>query len=89
MTSITAKLAQGYCRVYEGAAGNLPDSASEVAAKEILSVASSCNEGDILLALISGGGSALLSYPIDGITIEEKRKVQLYPKLYLLECSRE
>lgn len=62
-------------RIYEGAAGNLPDSVSEAAAKEILSVARRCREDDILIALISGGGSALLSYPVEGITLEEKRKI--------------
>ena len=62
-------------RIYEGAEGNLPDSASEAAAREVLSVARGCGEGDLLIALISGGGSALLSCPAAGISIEEKRKV--------------
>lgn len=62
-------------RIYEGAAGNLPDLASEVAAKEVLSMARSCGRGDLLIALISGGGSALLACPVVGITVEEKRKV--------------
>ena len=32
-------------------------------------------EGDLLLALISGGGSSLLSLPVEGVTIEDIRKV--------------
>ena len=30
---------------------------------------------DLVVALISGGGSALLSLPVDGVTVEEKRAV--------------
>lgn len=62
-------------RLYEGAEGNLPDSASELASREVLSVARSCGGDDILVALVSGGGSALLSCPVPGISVEEKRKV--------------
>ena len=62
-------------RIYEGAAGNLPDSASEAAAREALGVARRCGQDDILLVLISGGGSALLPCPAEGISLEEKRKV--------------
>ena len=62
-------------RVYEGAAGNLPDAASELAAREVLSVARGCGRDDLLLVLVSGGGSALLSCPAHGITILEKREV--------------
>ena len=32
-------------------------------------------EGSLLLALISGGGSSLLSLPVEGVTIEDIRKV--------------
>ena len=38
-------------------------------------MARGCGEEDILLALVSGGGSALLSSPVAGITLEEKREV--------------
>lgn len=62
-------------RLYEGAEGNLPDSTSELASREVLSVARSCGEDDILVALVSGGGSALLSCPVPGLSVAEKRKV--------------
>lgn len=62
-------------RLYEGAEGNLPDSTSELASQEVLSVARSCGEGDVLVALVSGGGSALLSCPVPGLSVAEKRKV--------------
>lgn len=62
-------------RLLEGARGNLPDAASELASHEVLSVARSCGEGDIVVALVSGGGSALLSCPVPGISVVEKREV--------------
>ncbi len=67
------------CRLYEGAEGNLPDLASEMASREVLSVAGSCCKDDLLVALVSGGGSALLSCPAEGIAVEEKRKVGAGP----------
>lgn len=53
----------------------MPDSASEAAAREALSMAKRCGQDDILIALVSGGGSALLPCPVEGITLQEKRKV--------------
>lgn len=75
MVPQTVYLTVWLIRIYEGAAGNLPDPASLAAAREVLSVARGCGKGDILVALISGGGSALLSCPVEGITVEEKREV--------------
>ena len=62
-------------RIMEGAANNLPDHAALKAALEILRVCSSALEGEIVVAIISGGGSALLPCPIQGVELEEKRKV--------------
>jgi len=45
----------------------VPDAAGEAAAKEILQKAGSLAPGDLLLALVSGGGSALLSLPVDSV----------------------
>lgn len=56
----------------EGARDNLPDADSQNAAKRILDVALSSGENDILLTLISGGGSALLSLPPPEISLETK-----------------
>jgi glycerate-2-kinase len=50
-----------------------PDSAGEEAGRRIMSLARACDERTLLLLLVSGGGSALLSVPAEGITLEEKR----------------
>src|SRR3990170_3247063 len=50
----------------------LPDSGSLSAAREILSRLSRAGEGDLVIALISGGGSAMLSAPVEGVSPEEK-----------------
>ena len=55
------------------AAGHpVPDIFSLTAAREVLSVLESAGEGDLVVALVSGGGSAMLSAPVPGITMEEK-----------------
>ena len=59
-------------KVYEGAQNNLPDAQALQAAKEIASLVSSVSCEDILLVLISGGGSALLPLPVKGISLAEK-----------------
>lgn len=61
-------------RVIE-AAHPVPDGAGEEAAREMLSAAGALRSSDLLLALISGGGSALLSLPAPGIAIEDLRRV--------------
>ncbi len=53
----------------------LPDAAGEAGAREILDAARSLGENDLLLALISGGGSSLLALPADGIPMNELRAV--------------
>jgi len=49
----------------------VPDESGERAAREILRLAKTLGPDDLLLALVSGGGSALLSVPLDGITMSE------------------
>jgi hydroxypyruvate reductase len=49
----------------------VPDESGEKAAREILRLAQSLGPDDLLLALVSGGGSALLSLPAEGITMDE------------------
>lgn len=56
----------------EGARNNLPDEKAQYSASRIKEVAESVRGDDVLLVLISGGGSALLPYPVPGITLEEK-----------------
>jgi len=48
----------------------VPDEAGEIAAKEILQRTRSLAASDLLLALISGGGSALLSLPVETVGME-------------------
>jgi len=53
----------------------VPDEAGEQAAGEMLGAARAIKSVDLLLALISGGGSALLSLPAEGILIGDLRRV--------------
>lgn len=52
----------------------VPDQAGMDGAKEIYRLVSELQAGDILIALISGGGSSLLTLPQAGISIEDMRK---------------
>ena len=49
----------------------VPDEAGESAAREILAAARALGEDDLLLALLSGGGSSLLSLPAAGVAMAE------------------
>ncbi|XP_034724705.1 glycerate kinase [Etheostoma cragini] len=62
-------------RVMEGAKHNLPDVDAQKAAEAIKQLASELTEKDLLLVLISGGGSALLPAPIPPISLQEKHDV--------------
>lgn len=62
-------------KVMEGAKHNLPDGDSQRAAEGIKQLASELTENDLLLVLISGGGSALLPAPIAPISLQEKLDV--------------
>lgn len=57
------------------AAHPVPDAAGETAALRILEKLRGLNESDRVLALISGGGSALLAAPANGVTLAEKRAI--------------
>ncbi len=57
------------------AAHPVPDEAGEKAARRILEIAQGLGEGDLLICAISGGGSALLSLPGDGLTLADKQAV--------------
>ena len=52
----------------------VPDQAGMDGAKEIYRLVSELNQGDVLIALISGGGSSLLTLPQAGISIEDMRR---------------
>ena len=47
----------------------VPDEAGEAAAREILQQVRQLGENDLLLALLSGGGSSLLSLPAEGVSM--------------------
>ncbi len=53
----------------------LPDAAGEEAAREMLSAARALRASDRLLALVSGGGSALLALPAEGVALADLRTV--------------
>lgn len=57
------------------AAHPVPDQAGLDAARRILEKVQGLGPDDLVLCLISGGGSALLSLPAPGITLEEKQAV--------------
>ena len=67
-------LATSRIRVIE-AGHPVPDEAGEKAAGEILSGVRALREDDLLLALISGGGSALLSLPAPGLSMAELKRL--------------
>jgi hydroxypyruvate reductase len=50
----------------------VPDAASEAAAKAILAAVTGLTADDQVVALISGGASALLALPVAGITLADK-----------------
>ncbi|MFH0971784.1 MAG: DUF4147 domain-containing protein [Candidatus Micrarchaeota archaeon] len=52
-----------------------PDEGSMRAAKEMISLSKEVREEDLLICLISGGGSSLLALPDEGISMEEKSAI--------------
>ncbi|XP_069001571.1 glycerate kinase [Embiotoca jacksoni] len=62
-------------KVMEGAKHNLPDADAQKAAEVIKQLTSELTEKDVLLVLISGGGSALLPAPIPPISLQDKLDV--------------
>jgi hydroxypyruvate reductase len=57
------------------AAHPVPDAAGLAAARRIRSLVGELSEDDLVVCLISGGGSALLALPLDGVTLEDKQAV--------------
>ena len=53
----------------------VPDAAGLAAAERMLARVQGLSADDLVLCLISGGGSALLPLPIDGLTLEHKQDV--------------
>ena len=57
------------------AAHPTPDAAGLAAAQRILRMVQGLSEDDLVLCLISGGGSALLSLPAAGLTLADKQAI--------------
>ena len=84
LAALGKRVADGVIAVPRGAEGRsgpvrfaaaghpVPDIFSFAAAREILSLLERAGKGDLVVALVSGGGSAMLSAPVPGITMEEK-----------------
>ncbi len=61
----------------------IPDERGVKGTNEILSLVDGAGEHDLVICLISGGGSALLVAPAEGINLEDKQKVTQF----LLGCG--
>lgn len=57
------------------AAHPVPDDAGVAAARRILASVAGLAHDDLVVALVSGGGSALLALPADGISLADKQQV--------------
>ena len=53
----------------------VPDAAGERAAQRIVELTQGLNADDLVVCLISGGGSALLSLPAPGLTLADKQRI--------------
>ena len=53
----------------------VPDEAGQAAAERILAMVQGLTENDLVLCLISGGGSSLLALPAEGLSLEEKQAI--------------
>ncbi len=53
----------------------VPDAAGLAAAGRIMQLTQDLTEDDLVLCLISGGGSSLLTLPCEGITLEDKQRI--------------
>lgn len=49
----------------------VPDAAGVQATREICALLASAGAGDLVLVALSGGGSALLTWPVDGVTLAD------------------
>ncbi|RLB07960.1 MAG: glycerate kinase [Deltaproteobacteria bacterium] len=63
----------------------IPDEAGQRGARALVDMVKELGEGDLLLCLLSGGGSALLPFPVEGVSLTEKQETT---KL-LLNCGAE
>ncbi|MDO5086938.1 MAG: glycerate kinase [Comamonadaceae bacterium] len=57
------------------AAHPVPDAAGEAAAQRLLALTQGLTADDLALCLISGGGSALLTLPAEGLSLADKQRI--------------
>jgi hydroxypyruvate reductase len=57
------------------AAHPVPDQAGMTAARRILDLVAGLSADDLVICLISGGGSSLLALPLDGVTLADKQDI--------------
>lgn len=57
------------------AAHPVPDASGMQAAERLLALAGGLTADDLVLCLISGGGSALLTLPAEGLSLEDKQRI--------------
>jgi glycerate 2-kinase len=53
----------------------VPDDAGHAAAMQMLALVENLRADDLVLCLMSGGGSSLLSLPLPGVSLQEKRDI--------------
>ena len=68
------RAAPGRIEVIE-AAHPVPDAAGQQAAQRIATLVQGLSADDLVLCLISGGGSALLTLPAEGVSLDDKRAI--------------
>ncbi len=54
---------------------NEPTPEAELGTRKIMQLVDSCGPDDLCIVLLSGGGSAILTAPIEGVTLEDKQHV--------------
>ncbi len=69
------KLSHVHLHAARPAGVNEPTAAGVAGSREMLRRVAALGPGDLCIALVSGGGSALLPDPIDGVTLEDKLAV--------------
>ena len=86
-SALEGKVAAGAIAVPKGEGGSLdavrlietghplPDEGSREAARAMLDLVSRAGENDLVIALISGGGSAMISAPPEGVSSSDKEAV--------------
>jgi glycerate 2-kinase len=58
-----------------GASHPIPDEDGVAGLEEMLSLVKEADERDLLIVLISGGGSSLMTYPAEGVKLEDVRRL--------------